>query len=191
MGDVQNALFRALTKRSPKSEQRDVPTRAGQLVKRLGSIAQAAKAAACAPSTFRRWLKGESMPKPENADKLNRANRESMVPDGRRRRVSQAGNDAAPPAERWAHKTPGQGGVVITAHIKVSEDERERTINIAQYLSSYELENLTGAFFRGDEDAARSIIQGAVSQYKPGAVMTYLSNINFTPAQWEAGGEEE
>lgn len=190
---VGHAIFRAFTKRSPKSESRSASVRAGQLLKRVGGkVKDAASKAGVSPSSFRAWLSGKSSPKAQNSKKLNRANREELTPPGRRERLLQAGNDGMEDGSEsrdfiGAAARPLSGGFVVVGEFKVSEDVRERTLNLAAHLSSSDLEDLLGAHFRGDSEVMTGILQDAVHGYHSGMELISLSDVKFDAADW--GGE--
>lgn len=199
MGDVKNALFKALAKRSAKSEDRSASVRAGQLLKRMsGSMKDAAKAAGRSPRTFKRWLEGQATPKADSNNALNRANREALVPEGRRERLLRSADDRNlnydEQHDRWKVQRPEgvtgmSGGFVLTGVIRVSQDERERTVNLGPYLSSEHMQEMLDAFMSGDEEGARSVLEEGLELWVSDAELISTSSLNFSPVEWETDEE--
>jgi hypothetical protein len=180
MGDMGDALFRAFTKRSPKSEGRSMDKRAGWFEKAFGGAKKAAEAVGVSPSTWRRWKSGKSQPKPESLAKANKAARGALVPEGRRKRVKASAGEGSP----LAGVRPS-GGLSITATVKVSEDEREREINLGGYISEERMNAVMGAFLDGNDARATQLMQQSISEYVGRhADVTDVSAIHFDPMQW-------
>lgn len=154
MADLFDSLYRALTHRSPASERRPLAQRLQALERQHGSVRAAAADAGVSESTWRRWRKGQSTPKPENERKVNRAQRRAAMPEGRRRRfLSSVGRGGA------------GGGLTVTGWVTVSKDTRYRTLNLGAHLGPGRLDDLLDAFLTGDDDVVFVVIQDLVSEY--------------------------
>ncbi|MFJ2884287.1 helix-turn-helix domain-containing protein [Streptomyces sp. NPDC087272] len=191
MDGLNDALFKSLTKRSAKSEQRSVTMRAGQLLKRMGgSVKEAAAKVGSSPRTFKRWLSGESTPKAANSRSLNLANRDVLVPQGRRDRLERSANDEYlsydEASDSWGvHRPEGigmlGGGFVVDATIRVSRDVRRRSVNLGEYLSSGHMTELLNAFLSGNEAGAAGVVAEGFELWVPQAEVLEIHEISFGP----------
>jgi hypothetical protein len=165
-GNLFDAVYRALTGGySPRGEgslRRQMRT----LESKHGGVRAAAADAGVSESTWRRWRKGRSTPKPENADKVKAARRRALVPEERRRLVS-----------RSTGIRPSDPGLAIKATVTVSSDTRPgRLLRLGPWLPPGRLDRMTTAFLDGDDEGVRQEIQDAVNEYVasgggPGAVV--------------------
>ncbi|MGQ4342523.1 hypothetical protein ACN6LF_001368 [[Kitasatospora] papulosa] len=195
MKGTREALFRALSKRSAKSEDRAVNVRAGQLLKRMGgSVKEAAAKVGASPRTFKRWLDGQATPKAANSEALNRANRDVLAPQGRRERLLKSADDEHlgydEASDSWGvHRPEGlgspSGGFVVDATITVSQDTRRRTVNLGEYLSSGHMAELLDAYMSGNEAKAQGVLAEGFELWVPQAEVNAVHGISFGPLDYE------
>ncbi|MEU8672958.1 hypothetical protein AB0C71_39420 [Streptomyces anulatus] len=195
MEGLKNALFKGLAKRSAKSEDRDASVRAGQLLKRVGgSVKEAAAKVGASPRTFKRWLAGEAAPRANNNEALNRANRDVLVPQGRRERLLRSADDQHldynEEGDSWGVRRPEgvgapAGGFVVDATITVSQDTRRRSVNLGEYLSSGHMSDLLDAFMSGNQSKAEGVLTEGFELWVPSAHIDAVHGINFAPLDYE------
>ncbi|MCY0932357.1 hypothetical protein OTB20_40665 [Streptomyces sp. H27-H1] len=194
MGSVKDAMFKALAKRSAKSEDKPAAVRAAQLIKRFGgSVSDAAKAVGRSSKTLKAWSEGKSSPRADSNDALNRANREALVPQGRRERLLKSASDDNMELTSndmdWTIRRPDGvgkpgGGLVLHAMIKVSDEERERKVNLGEWLSEGHMEDLLQAFMDGDEEAMRGVFVEGLDVYFHEAELGDVINVQFSPLDY-------
>lgn len=148
-GDLFRAFYKAMTDRSYGGEQR-MRTMLSGLERDHGSVRAAAADAGVSESTWRRWKRGESKPRPENVDKVKRARR--------RRR---------PDRQRAARGSTGPGGgLSVTGWVVVSQDERKRTLALGPVLGPGRLDAIVDAFLNAeDDDMVEAMVQELVNDY--------------------------
>ncbi|MGP3691787.1 hypothetical protein ACTVZO_45350 [Streptomyces sp. IBSNAI002] len=198
MGDVKNAMYKALTKRSAKSEDRSAAVRAGQLIKRFGgSVAEAAKAVGRSTKTLKAWAEGKTSPRADSNDALNRANKEALIPQGRKERLLRSANDQhmelQDDGQTWRIQRPAgvskpSGGLVLHANIRVSDETRARKVNLGEWLSEGHMEDLLQAFMDGDEEGMRGIFVEGLENYYDQAELEDVISVQFSPLDY--GGDE-
>lgn len=163
-GKVRNlagALYRALTGgRTPKSEGKNTQERAQAVIKAHGgSIKEAAKSAGVHVETMRKWSKGKQQAKNttrgRNADKLAKAERQARMTKAGTKRVANSSGKAAGSGE----------GLRIKAIIRVSQDERERTIRPGEVLSAGAMESVVERFVNEGPEAAAQELQDLLDVY--------------------------
>ncbi|MCY0923703.1 MULTISPECIES: hypothetical protein [Streptomyces] len=194
MGSVKDAMFKALAKRSAKSEDRAASVRAAQLIKRFGgSVTEAAKSVGRSSKTLKAWAEGKSTPRADSNEALNRANREALVPEGRRERFLKSASDdnmeLNSDGENWSIQRPSgvgkpSGGVVLHATIRVSDDVRERKVNLGEWLSEGHMEDLLQAFMDGDEEAMRGVFIEGLDVYFHEAELQDVLGVQFNPLDY-------
>lgn len=162
-GKIRNlagALYRALTGgRSPKSEGKNTQERAAALVKKHGSTKEAAKAAGVSQRTMQKWVKGTQQAKNtsrgRNADKLAAAERQARMTKAGEKRVANS-----------TGKATGSGeGLRIKAIIRVSQDERERTIRPGEHLPAGAMDSVIQRFIDEGPEAAAQELQDLLNVY--------------------------
>lgn len=195
MEGLKDALFRSLAKRSPKSEERDASVRAGQLLKRMGgSLKDAAAKVGASPRTLKRWLSGESSPKAANNEALNRANRDVLVPQGRRDRLMKSADDrylelgeddsGAGTIRRPEGVGSPRGGFVVDATIRVSKDTRRRVVNLGEYMSKDQMADFMASYLSGNPSAAEVALTQGFEAYVPAAEVLVVHGVHFAPLDY-------
>lgn len=196
MEGLKNALFKGLSKRSVKSEERDASVRAGQLLKRMGgSMKDAAAKVGASPRTFKRWLSGEASPRANNNESLNRANRDVLAPQGRRDRLMRSADDqylelgeddsGSGSIRRPEGVGAPSGGFIVDATITVSKDTRRRVVNLGEYLSRDQMGDMLASYMSGDPTAAETALTQGFESYLPTAEVNAVHGINFAPLDYE------
>lgn len=197
MEGLKNALFKGLSKRSAKSEERDASVRAGQLLKRMGgSVKDAAAKVGASPRTFKRWLTGEASPRANNDESLNRANRDVLAPQGRRDRLMSSADDQYLELDEddsgrgSIHRPEGvgapvEGGFVVDATITVSQDTRRRVVNLGEYLSRDQMGDMLASYLSGDPTAAATALTQGFEAYFPAAQVDAVHGIDFGPLKYD------
>ncbi|MFD0078900.1 helix-turn-helix domain-containing protein [Streptomyces sp. NPDC127166] len=163
------ALMHALTHRSDGGHERiakkPVSERLGWLAKRnRGNEEKTAAAAGVTKRTLRSWLSGKSKPSAKSLEKLAKAERESMTKlvsakdraeiDSSTKRVGTRSRD-----------TRVSGGAYLSGTIRISNDERDRTIQFGRHLPSGFMEEVRAAFVEGGQEAAISKMEEGLGQH--------------------------
>lgn len=149
---IFDAWYRAVTRRSPSGETRDVRRQMADLERIHDSSAAAARAVGVNKGTWWRWKTGRSAPKAQNVERVRIARRQALVPERRQAAVSRSTGQA-------------KGGLTITGWITVSRDSRHRTINLGPYLGVGRLNAAMTSFLRGDDPAAEAEFQAVLADY--------------------------
>lgn len=161
-----DALARSLTGRSAGFSARLASRPLGEqlawLEKQAGGVGKAASAAGVAGSTWRRWKSGSTrQPKPESLAKVQRAQREALIPTGRRDRMGKSTRAGEPlTAER-----PPTGGATLTGTVTVSSDSRVRTLQLGAHLAPGRLDAVIDAYLTDGLDAALPELQRCIAEY--------------------------
>lgn len=146
-----DAWYRAVAKRSPAGEKRDVRRQMADLERIHGSAAAAARATGVNKGTWWRWKSGRSTPKAANVDRVRLARRQALVPESRQRTVSGSTGRAT-------------GGLTITGWVTISKDTRHRSINLGPALGAGRLDAAMAAFLAGDDAAVEAELLGALAE---------------------------
>lgn len=185
-----DAVYKALTGRTRKLETGSISDRIAFLEKKHGSLSAVAKETGISRSTLRRWKDGKAKPKLATEKKVVRALRETLVPEGRRKRVR---NSTGRPD--YGPKTPTgpgsgnqkalHGGITITADVAISSDQRaNRRLYLGQNLDDLTGAELITAFLAGDDARVDQIINQALGNYfgsPAGWEITHVTDISFWP----------
>lgn len=179
---LYDAVYKAITGRTPRLERGPMAARVDFLEKKYGSLAGASRATGVSRSTLRRWRDGEAKPKPASERKLTQSLRKAMVPERRQNRIRRS-TGRVTPAPGARVKGPGHGGISITATVRVSDDERERTLNIGQHLDQETAGRLLDAFMAGDDAQAQAIMEQGMTDYfgTTSWQVSDVSDISFDP----------
>ncbi len=169
MASLFDAAYKALAGRTRRLETGPVSAQVAHLEKHYGSMAEASRRTGIPRTTLRRWKSGASKPKDT---RLTRALRESLVPEGRRRRVKGstgsprfARNETATAGRGSGAVRSGHGGLTVTASVTVSADTRDRTMFVGQHLTPDRGDALLNAFLAGDNARMEEILNGAFAAY--------------------------
>lgn len=165
-----DAIYKAFTGRTSKLEKGPIADRIAHLEAKHGSLAAVARETGVSRSTLRRWRDGEAVPKADSEKKLTSALRSSLMPEGRRKRVGRSTGypdygSATPTGRGAGAKRGARGGFSIDALVRVSEDERDRTLNIGQHMDPDAAENLMAAFLSGDDEVFAGLLHQALTDY--------------------------
>lgn len=179
---IFSAVYRALTRRTEKLESAPLGQRVDFLERKYGSLSAASRATGVSRSTLRRWRDGQARPKSDSQRKMTRAIREALVPAGRRARVGQSTHPTAAPR---TSRGEGGGGMTITAVVRISDDERERTLRIGQHVSDDVGNRILSAFLDGDDAALNQTMNEAISEYfgSDSWEIQSVSDVSFTPVR--------
>jgi hypothetical protein len=169
---LADAMYKALTGRTPRLEQASAATRVAWLEQRHGSLTAVARQTGIPRTTLRRWRDGISTPRAEREQQITRAIREQSVPKRRqdRFRKSTQRRPWAPDAPRRTGRGSNQehrhhGGLTVTADITISSDHRQRTLNLGQNLGPEHADRIIVAFMSGDDADFRAALNAAVGAY--------------------------
>lgn len=171
MASLFDATYKALAGRTRRLENSAATDQVAHLERQYGSMAEASRRTGIPRTTLRRWKSGAARPKPTDR-RLIRALRESLVPDGRRRRVKRstgsprfAQNETRTAGRGSGTVRSGHGGLTVTASVTVSADTRDRTMFVGQHLTPDRGDALLNAFLTGDNEQMEAILHGAFSAY--------------------------
>ncbi|WP_043478912.1 transcriptional regulator [Kitasatospora sp. MBT66] len=181
------AFYRAVTKRSPKSEPKTAEAQVGWLAKRFkGDHKKAAEKAGVSPTTFKRWMTGKQKPGGKSAEKLTKAVRAELVPEGRRSRIA---GSTDKPTSRTARAT---GGFSIEATIRISNDTREREIMPGRHLSPGALNKVMSAFMEGNDEQAMAELNEVLKGYFGTSAFEVLdvTGLDLSPIEWHEPSAE-
>lgn len=187
MATLGEGFYKAMTGRTARLESGPATNQVVFLEKKYGNLSEASRRTGIPRTTLRRWRDGKSTPAGENSRKLTRSVRESLVPEGRRKRVTRStGNPERARGERRTGKgstASGHGGLTITATVSISSDSRERTLYVGQHLSEEKGQELMGAFLAGDDAAFEREITEALNKYFGGSGWTVesVTGVGFDP----------
>ncbi|MGW1931116.1 hypothetical protein [Streptomyces sp. NPDC001919] len=152
------ALMSKLTGRAAGGHERiakkPIGERLGWLGKRhRGDEEKTAAAAGVTKRTLRSWLSGKSKPSAKSLANLEKAEREAMTKlvsakdraemDSSTKRVGTRSRD-----------TRVTGGASLSGTIRISNDERDRTIQFGRHLPSGFMDEVRAAFVEGGQEAA-------------------------------------
>jgi hypothetical protein len=171
MATLFDAAYKALAGRTRRLETSAASAQVAHLERQYGSMAEASRRTGIPRTTLRRWKSGDARPKPTDR-RLTRAVRETLVPEGRRRRVKRSTGN--PKFDRTETRTAGRGsgavrsghgGLTVTASVTVSSDTRDRTMFVGQHLTADRGDALLAAFLDGDNAKMEEILNGAFAAY--------------------------
>ena len=146
-----------------------VAARMTELEQAAGSKQGAARLAGVAPRTWRDWRRGTHAPSRASAERLRGALRRVRVDPRREARLRRFGS----------------GGVTIRikGRFRVSEDERDRTLNLRSGNIPAWGRGIPGALvdasLRGDDAGAGGQLLGLVSAYLPEMEVTALYRVSM------------
>jgi hypothetical protein len=167
---AQAALYRGITRgRSPYTEGRGAP-----LVRRMDELERhtggrrtaAAREAGVSLRTWERWRRGTQRPKPESESRLARVLRRRRLARGR---------------EAWLRGLPQH--VYVRGTIVISEDERDRTIDLARTDPPHRpgwLSPLLDYWLAGNDRAAEIELYWLIDRYVPGMFPTFVEEVIFS-----------
>ncbi|OII60185.1 hypothetical protein BJP40_11180 [Streptomyces sp. CC53] len=164
------ALMQALTGRAAGGHDRiakkPISERLGWLAKRhRGNEEKAAAAAGVTKRTLRSWLTGKSKPSAKSMEKLAKAERETMtkfVPAKDRAEMDASTKKVG----TRSRDTRVSGGAYLSGTVRISNDERDRTIQFGRHLPSNFMKEVRDAFVEGGQKAAiEKMEEGLANHY--------------------------
>lgn len=172
---VGEALYYALTGLSPRSEGKTTQGRVRDAIKRLMSRGEArtegeakrkiADRVGVSLRTVQRWAQGRQEARSASRDRLAAVQRAARIKPGR--------------VELLASSAGPGGGLRIYGSVRVSEDERERWINVGSHLPEGSLDRVVELLAQ-DPDAAGSELNRLISaHYVPGMSVTTIEAIEY------------
>jgi transcriptional regulator with XRE-family HTH domain len=184
-----DAVYKAFTGRTPRLEKGPIADRINFLEKKHGSLAAVSRETGVSRSTLRRWRDGQAVPKPDSEQKLTAALRTSLIPGRRRKRIGRSTGrpdfgKAQPTGPGSGATRAARGGISIKATVKVSSDERDRTLNLGQHMDENAGEALLLAFVSGDDEEFTALLHTAVGNYfgsTTGWELLNVAGVSFNP----------
>lgn len=190
MASLFEATYKALAGRTTRLESGSPKAQVAHLEKQYGSMAEASRKTGIPRTTLRRWKMGLGAPK---GDRLTKAVRESLVPAGRRKRVTRSTGQAR--YSRGETHTMGRGsrgvrsghgGLTVSANVTVSNDTRDRVLFVGQHVGGDVGEELLNAFLSGDDTRVEEILHSALSAYfgsESSWTLNAVHSVGFDPVQ--------
>ncbi|MGW9441162.1 helix-turn-helix domain-containing protein [Streptomyces sp. NPDC055607] len=163
------ALMSALTGRAAGGHDRiakkSVGERLGWLSKRnRGSEEKTAAAAGVSKRTLRSWLSGKTKPSAKSMEKLAQAERKAMTSlvSAKDRAEMDASTKKVGTRSR---DTRVAGGAFLSGTVRISNDERDRTIQFGRHLPSGFMDEVRSAFVEGGQQAAIEKMEEGLAQH--------------------------
>ncbi|SHK97677.1 hypothetical protein SAMN05421803_1523 [Nocardiopsis flavescens] len=145
---------------------------------RGGGVRRLAEKMGVSTSTVRRWAKSKDKSlkgiSPDRAEALKKAQRETKIDKGH----AQGFRDSFKPGGGGGG---GAGGsLTVTGIFVVSQDERERTINLGHHLPGNAGDKLIQAYLDGGPEGARDMLNALISaHYVTGMYITAINDIGW------------
>lgn len=164
--DPSEAVYRALTGRSPRTEGRGLPMTIGELERAYGGPKGAAAAAGVSRETWRRWKlpAGQHLAQRPNArslDRLSQAVHRARLAAGRRKRLLQ-----------------GRPLIQFNGKTQVSSDNRDRSLGTESLRpSTTQIADLIDAYERNDHAGMETGLNMILDNYVPGMVATDVDSL--------------
>ncbi|MFE0654461.1 helix-turn-helix domain-containing protein [Streptomyces sp. NPDC059534] len=163
------ALMAKLTGRAAGGHERiakkSIGERLGWLGKRnRGDEEKTAAAAGVTKRTLRGWLSGKAKPSAKSLEKLERAEREAMTKLVSAKDRAEIDSSTKKVGTR-SRDTRVSGGAYLSGTVRVSGDERDRTIQFGRHLPSGFMDEVRQAFVEGGQEAAVSKMEEGLAQH--------------------------
>lgn len=172
----EEAVYRALTGRSPRTGTQVTPATLRELERAYGGVSKAAAAAGVGRETWRRWRLGTQQPKPANLAHMLEAVRRSRLAAGRRRRLLH-----------------GRPMMHLAGDYSVSSDNRFRELDTDQLRpSTAQVADMIDAYERGSAEGMAAALQDIVGNYVPGMTVSQVERLWIgSGAHDGAGGDDD
>jgi len=168
-----DAVYRALTGRSPRTGTQVTPATLRELERSYGGVAKAAAAAGVGRETWRRWRLGTQAPRPANLEHMLEAVRRSRLAAGRRRRLLH-----------------GKPQMYVSGRMTVSSDTRHRVLATEELMPSQgQIAELIDAYDADNADRMERGLNDIIGNYVPGLVANDVDRLWIGATTWD--GEDE
>lgn len=167
------AVYRALTGRSPRTGVDMSPATLRELERAYGGVTKAAAAAGVSRETWRRWRAGTQTPRPANLERMQAAVRRERLAAGRRSRLLR-----------------GRPQMMVSGYMTVSSDTRHRALATEDLMPSQgQIAELIDAYDADNADRMERGLNDIIGNYVPGLVANDVDRLWIGATTWD--GEDE